>query len=248
MKETAEPHASPDHVLLRGHGQTRNSLAITSRIVALCCILSAPTSAASAGFEVLTSSDNQTIAEDQVVLRFTGIIDAQFPIDLKRTWSGLADRYARVVIDLDSPGGSLAEVEKAIGIISEIRDNARVDTLVRHGSLCASACVAVYMQGEERVAGGASVWLFHGACYGQSNVPSISLTKRFLDMLAAAGASESFLCMLVDEQYVLRPGKLWLSGYELFHVYEANIITRLLESWRPDASQAPLLGPRFDPH
>jgi hypothetical protein len=231
-----------------GMVQTRNSLAITSRIAALCFALGAPSSAASAGFEVFTSSDNQTIAEDQVVIRFTGIIDAPFHIDLKRIWSGLADRYSRVLFDLDSPGGSLAEVEKAIGIISEIRGIARVDTLVRHGSLCASACVAVYMQGEDRIAGGASVWLFHGACHQRSNVPSISLTKRFLDILAEAGASVTFLSRLVDEQYVLRPGDFWLSGHELFHVYQANIITRLLEPWRPATSYAPSLGSQIGPH
>jgi hypothetical protein len=219
-----------------------------SRLVLVCVALAACSSAASAGFEVFTSSDNQTIGEKQVYLRFIGAIDAQFSIGLKRTWSNLAGSYDRVLLDLDSPGGTLAETEKSLEIIAEIRGSAQVDTLVRNGSLCASACVAVYMQGEERIAGGASVWLFHGACYGQSNVPSISLTKRFLDILAEAGVSESFLCWLVDEQYVLRPGNLWLSGYELFHVYEANIITRLLEPWQPDTPYVPSPGPHLDPH
>lgn len=228
--------------------EVRKTAAFTVGVVALCASLAALTSVASAGFEVLTSIDNKTIADDQVVLRFIGEIDAQFPIDLTRAWSGLADRYARVLIDLDSPGGSFAEMEKALEIIAQIRDVAQVDTLVRHGSLCASACLAVYMQGEQRIAGGASVWLFHGACYDKSNVPSISLTKRFLDILANAGVSESFLCRLVDEQYVLRPGNLWLSGYELFHLYDANVITRLLEPWRPDLPYAPSFGPQIDPH
>lgn len=210
--------------------------------------LAAPAPKALAGLEVLTSSNNQTIAKDQVVLRFTGKIDAQFSIDLKRTWSRLTGSYARFLIDLDSPGGSLTEMEKALELIAEMREVSRVDTLVRHGSLCASACVAIFMQGEERIAGGASVWLFHGACLDQSNIPSISLTKRFLDILADAGASGAFLSRLVDEQYVLRPGNFWLSGYELFRVYEANIITRLLEPWRPDTPYAASPGPRLDPH
>jgi hypothetical protein len=136
-----------------------------------------------------------------------------------------------------------------VSIIAGIRKTAQVDTLVRHGALCASACVAIFVQGEDRAAGGASVWLFHGACADPAgNVPSIALTQRFLGILREAGVAESFLCTLASEGYVTTPGNFWLSGYELHHVYKANVITRLLDPWRPKTPLPPPVDPTIGPH
>lgn len=221
---------------------------VTVVLLALALIagsLAAPK--ASAGILVLTRETNQTIAADTVVLRVTGPIVPPMAADLDRVWSEVGADYTRVLFDLDSPGGSLPETEKIVATIAGIRDTAKVDTLVRHGAMCASACVAIFVQGEQRLAGGASVWLFHGACYDRTNVPSLGLTHRYLDILREAGVSEDFLCHLVDRNYVTTSGKLWISGYELVHVYEANIITRLLEPWRPEPPEFgprdPLIGP-----
>ena len=46
------------------------------------------------------------------------------------------------------------------------------------------------------------------------------------------GASPAFFRWLVDEGYMTSAGEYWLSGYELFNVYEAGIITKLLDPWR----------------
>ncbi len=198
-------------------------------------------------FRVFTRAENDTIAANTVVLRYQGVVEPPMASDLKAIWAGLSGRYERVLFDLDSPGGSLTETRKVIAEIRTIREQARVDTLVRHGAMCASACIAIFVQGEARTAGGASVWLFHGACRAQTNVPALDLTSEFLDLLRDAGVSESFLCYLVDKEYVLAPGKLWLSGYELFHIHDANIITRLLEPWRSEPPQAPPSGSGIGP-
>jgi len=99
------------------------------------------------------------------------------------------------------------------------------------------------VQGDQRIAGGSSVWLFHGVCFAHTNVPSLSLTDRFIDILREAGVDEDFLCRLVDEGYVTSAGKLWLSGYELVNVYHANIITQLLEPWHPEPPYSWPTGP-----
>ena len=214
--------------------------------VALACLV--PFDPASAGLEIVTSAENPTVAADTVVLRLTGKIEPPMAEELAALWPDLAQRYQRMLIDLDSPGGSLIETEALVSIIAGIRRTARVDTLVRHGALCASACVAIFVQGEDRVAGGASVWLFHGACHETgSNVPSIALTERYLDILREAGVAQSFLCTLAAEGYVTTPGNLWLSGYELYNVYKANVITRFLEPWQPEAPQLPSVDPSIRP-
>ncbi|MCB1501689.1 MAG: hypothetical protein KDK07_18205 [Bauldia sp.] len=201
-------------------------------------------SAVHAGIEPLTSAENPTIPSDTVVIRLTGMIEPPMAKELEAIWTGFSASHGRMLIDLDSPGGSFTETEALIDAIANIREGARVDTLVRHGAMCASACIAVFVQGEDRAAGGASVWLIHGACRDRAtNVPSLALTDLYLDMLRDAGVSEAFLCELVAKGYVTTPGKLWISGYELVHVYHANIITRLLEPWRPEPPWPPIGAP-----
>lgn len=78
------------------------------------------------------------------------------------------------------------------------------------------------------------MWLFHGVCPDGSNVPSYAKTCQALDMLRTEGVAEAFLQMLTRKGYVTRPGALWASGYELFHVYESGLITRLLEPWQAE--------------
>lgn len=210
----------------------------------------APPAPAHAGIEVLTTAENPTIAADTVVVRVTGTIESPMAEDLAALAPALATRYRRMLIDLDTPGGSLIETESLIATIALLRDTPmRIDSLVRHGAFCASACIALFVQGTDRAAGGASVWLFHGACRDPGeNTPSLALTQRYLDILRKAGVSERFLCDLVSEGYVTTPGDFWLSGYELFHVYKANVITRLLEPWRPEAPRLPPINPWIGPH
>ena len=206
--------------------------------VALALLALAMPGTAGAAVEVLTGADNPTIAADTLVIRLTGPILPPMAESVAEAWR-THDRHGRLLLDLDSPGGSLDEAEALVGALAAIRAEAHVDTLVRHGALCASACVAVFVQGADRAAGGASAWLFHGACPDPaSNIPSLALTHRYLEILRAAGVDEALLCRLVTEGHVMAPGQLWLSGYELFHVYRAGIITRLLEPWRPEPPRA----------
>lgn len=231
---------------LVGLGRRAAGLIMFGAVIPFAALM-ALSAAANAGFDVLTSMENDTIAEDTVVLRFRGTIEAPMAADLGSIWSGLRPRYKRLLLDLDSPGGSLAETEKVVSVIADIRREARIDTLVRHGAMCASACVAIFVQGEDRAAGGASVWIFHGACQNHSNVPSLGLTDRYLDILREAGVSSAFLCHLVEKGYLTSAGKLWLSGYELYHVQRANVITRLLEPWRPEAPEEGPIPPPIAP-
>ena len=167
---------------------------------------------------------------------------------LNDIWYRLGPSHERLLIDLDSLGGDLLETEALIEVIADIRQTADVDTLVRHDAKCASACVAVFVQGAKRHAGSSSTWMFHGACGRETNLPSLGQTGRFLDILREAGVAPDFLRHLVDEGYVTTPGKLWVSGYELVHVYHANIITDLLQPWRPERPLGPLPYLMIDPH
>ncbi len=206
-----------------------------------------PPVCAAPGLTVLTHETNDTVAEDLVVVRLEGVIAVPMAQQLDDIWSKWGSGHERLLIDLHSPGGELSETEAIIKVIAGIRETASINTLVRHDAICASACVAIFVQGRERYAGGSSTWLFHGAYHERSNVPSLALTDRYLDILREASVATDFLYLLVGEGYVTTPGKLWLSGYELVHIFRANIITHLLEPWRPEPLRASphtrMLGP-----
>lgn len=212
---------------------TRIASALGGGVLVSALALS-PRGAAAADLAVLTGADNLTIPRELMVVRLTGEITPGTAEDLRRAWSSRAAQIGRLLVDLDSIGGDLAETEKIIAFVEDLRQSARVDTLVRHGATCASACVGIFAQGERRSAGGASVWVFHGVCPAGSSVPSFAATCRGLDLLRKAGVNEEFLQMLLLGGYLSRPGALWLSGYELYHVHDAGVITRLLEAWQPD--------------
>lgn len=205
------------------------------------------TPARSADIETFTTASNATIAPDMMVVRLSGEITPGTAQALAQALSRRTETIDRLLIDLESSGGDLQETERLVALLREVRQGAAIDTLVRQGAMCASACIAIFAQGERRSAGGASIWVFHGARFPGSGVPSIALTCRYLDLLREAGVNEAFLRLLVRQGYVVKPGALWVSGYELFHAYNAGLITRLLEPWVPETEGPTGLRPNVSP-
>jgi hypothetical protein len=71
------------------------------------------------------------------------------------------DRVRRIVIDLDSPGGSLNEGQAVIELIADMKKTHQVDTRVAATHDCLSMCVPIFLQGEKRMAAASSRWMFH---------------------------------------------------------------------------------------
>lgn len=193
-----------------------------------------PPSSVHPGLQLFTHKDQSWIAEDAIGLRFSGPLSPPLAETLRELLLNGPQIYNHVVLELDSPGGELRYVRKIVEVLAEVRQRATLVTRVMGAQVCASGCVAIYMQGTERKASGASVWVFHGACSAGSNVPSESDTEEYLELLEISGVSTNFLCELRKKGYVSKPGNLFLSGYELFHVSKAGIITELLPSWQPE--------------
>jgi hypothetical protein len=187
------------------------------------------------GLEIFTHQNQDTIGKDAAGLRFTGQITALLADALEKVLldSG-KPRFARLMLELDSEGGELDAVEKVVAVLQKVQTVAALSTRVMDGKVCASGCVALFMTGKERKASTASVWVFHGACSMNTNVPSMAATSRYLDLLTNLGVRSEFTCKLVEEGYVTSPGAFILSGYELFHNHDSGIITELLPNWRPE--------------
>ena len=190
------------------------------------------------GLEIYTHADQDNIARDYAGLRLTGEIRHGLAEALEAAlFHEGSPRYARTMLELDSEGGDLAATGAAAAILRKLGGVSTLSTRVMDRGICASGCIALYMTGTVRKASTASMWVFHGACPANSNVPSASATARYLKLLEDQGVKPDFLCNLTKEGYVTSPGALILSGYELFHNYDSGIITELLPNWRPEAPQ-----------
>lgn len=185
------------------------------------------------GFTVLTAEDGAVKATDVVVIEYDGPIAHPMAANLRTIWDSVraSRRFGRVLLRLNSPGGSDVHGQQVIEVLTEIRKHAALSTVVGEGGVCASMCVAIYIQGETRYASPASSWMFHGACRRMSNVPSLSLTTSHFALFRQREIDDGFINYLFEKEYVTRPGAYWISGIELFE--RSNIITEILPNWRP---------------
>lgn len=197
------------------------------------------------GLEVFTRETLHWMAEDGVGLRYTGPLSGALAGELRALLLTSPQRFDHVLLELDSDGGNLAHVQEIVAVLQEVRARMQLTTRVTEGSLCASGCIALFMQGQTRKASGSSIWVFHGARGAFTNIPDPAATDEYLSLLSAGGMTESFRAMLQADDRIYRPGSFILSGYELFAVHDAGIITDLLPVWRAEQPVLPSgLGPR----
>ena len=194
----------------------------------------------SGGLEIFTREEVPWIAADGVGLRYSGPLLPPLADDLRALLLASPQRFHRVVLELDSNGGELAYVKELVALLQEVRGKMELTTRVMEGAICASGCIPVFMQGKKRKASGASVWVFHGARSTLTNIPNPAATKAYLEILTASGMKAGFLAFLEEDNRIYKPGSLILSGYELYGLYKAGIITELLPAWR---DEEPILPP-----
>jgi hypothetical protein len=190
-----------------------------------------------------TAADDSTIPPGTLHIRFEGLIDDPLADDLTKIWTKSARRFKTVIFELDSYGGKLNHVAEVVAVLHEMKKSASLTTLVRAGHVCASGCVPVFMQGKVRRASAATAWMFHGGCPDYSNVPSVQATSAYLKLMQDAGLSSDFACHLEGKGYLQQPGEYWLSGYELFYVLKANVITEIIAPWQPESRREPPFEP-----
>ncbi len=197
------------------------------------------------GLEVFTREKLPWMAEDGVGLRYTGPLRPAFADELRKLLLEGPQRFQHVVLELDSDGGELGCVNETVSVLQEVRNRMELTTRVMEGSLCASGCIPVFMQGDKRKASGSSIWVFHGARSAFTNVPDPIATEDYLNLLSASGMKPGFRAMLEQENRIYRPGSFILSGHEIFVTHDSGIVTELFPAWREEAPVFPSgLGPR----
>jgi hypothetical protein len=174
---------------------------------------------------------NATPDEEQAAARSS----LEFPIvpgmaDYLRT---AFDRYGtishRVVLFLNLAGGQVEEGDRVIHVLDEIKPTHRLVTAVLDGKLCASMCIPVFLQGDDRLAARTSGWIFREAAKpGANGKEWIEETLRLLrTYYVPAGISTHWIKSIVP---IIKRADLWQSGGDLIEA-KTGIVTYPLEAW-----------------
>lgn len=154
------------------------SLCTALRLLAFAAGLVATTQGAAAGdvgsLKVLPAEK----APDAIVMFWEGGVARPMADQIRAAFQENRERARRVVFRISSGGGSVAEGERVIEVLREIRRTHRLETVVERGHRCGSMCVFIYLQGEHRVAALSSLWLFHEVSHHDPHTRQITRLDR----------------------------------------------------------------------
>jgi len=96
-----------------------------------------------------------------LLLTWSGPIMAPMANQIRDAFESRKGQATRFVLRIASYGGSVAEGERTIEVLRQIKSTHQLETVVAQGDVCASMCVFIYVQGQKRFGAHTSSWLFH---------------------------------------------------------------------------------------
>ena len=113
------------------------------------CLQGAPAGALEAPRGELRVSLSSTRA-GTVLLYWTGPVAAPMANQIRDAFESRQGQATRFVFRIASYGGSVAEGERVIEVLRQIKSTHQLETVVAQGDVCASMCVFIYVQGQKR--------------------------------------------------------------------------------------------------
>ena len=98
---------------------------------------------------------------DAVVFAWRSEVKAPMALRLAEAFDKYANKTDRIILEINSPGGDLAQGREVIDLMERMKRSHRVDTRVLPGDFCLSMCVPIFLKGEKRIAGRSSRFMFH---------------------------------------------------------------------------------------
>jgi ATP-dependent protease ClpP protease subunit len=173
-----------------------------------------PASAQEQAPAVLSLEFNQ--ADGILEIEWSGLIVAGVADELRTSVAKYGTALKRVVLFLDSAGGQVDEGDRVIAVLNEIKQGHRLATVVPHGKLCASMCIPIFLQGDDRFAARASLWIFHEASQPQANggqrTDMTETWRLFRKYYGSAGVSMHWLKSIAP---MIKGADLWQTGGDL---------------------------------
>ena len=115
------------------------------------------------GSKEAASRQTLSISEepDRILLGWSGPVQEPMSERLGAALDRFKSDQRRIVLILNSPGGSIEHGRKVVAAI-RVRDRA-IDTFVQKAGVCASMCVPIFLAGARRVADPDAYFMFHEA-------------------------------------------------------------------------------------
>ncbi len=178
-----------------------------------------------------------------IVMRWSGRVASPMAAQIRGAFEAHRDRGTRVVFKIYSGGGSVAEGERVIDVLREIRSTHSLETVVEQGGVCGSMCVFIYLQGQKRTAALSSLWLFHEVSHHDPKTHKIIRLDRpawerlVVKYYSAAGVSsawtERMKPLTVDVDYWQTGADLIRDNSGIVHVALGNQRDRLIADRTP---------------
>jgi ATP-dependent protease ClpP protease subunit len=188
--------------------------AIVAALATLPFASADPASAEEQAPAVLSLEFNQ--ADGILEIEWTGLIAAGVADELRASVAKYGTDLKRVVLFLDSAGGQVDEGDRVIAVLNEIKQGHRLATVVPHGKLCASMCIPIFLQGDDRFAARASLWIFHEASQplanGGQRTDMTETWRLFRKYYGSAGVSSHWLKSIAP---LIKGADLWQTGGDL---------------------------------
>jgi hypothetical protein len=165
-----------------------------------------------------------------LVMVWKGAVQKGISEQIRAAFEQNKDEITAVELRLDSTGGSVAEGERVIGVLQDIKRTHKLITTVGPGKRCASMCVFIYAQGQRRFAAPASLWLFHEVSHFNKDRTRIVALNRaaWLGLieryLVPAGVDSDWIDKLTERAVKT---DVWESGSDLLRD-GSNLVQRPL--------------------
>jgi ATP-dependent protease ClpP protease subunit len=104
--------------------------------------------------------------KDRIVLGWSGPVQEPMSERVAAALDRYKDDQRRLVLILNSPGGSIEHGRKVVAAI-HARSRA-IDTVVQKDGVCASMCVPIFLAGSARIADPDALFMFHQASLNSS--------------------------------------------------------------------------------
>jgi len=211
-------------------------LAASVALLAAAAVLPAGSAGATGklGFKARASVSQQ----GTLFIRYDGRITRKTAGHLRRIFRKYGPSSYRVILILNSGGGSVVGGERAIHVLQMIKRTHRLSTAVMPGRRCGSMCVPIFLQGQQRYAARTSIFLLHevtGRLRNGRKVTKPGETMRlFRRYYLPAGVSVKWLNAILPK---LKNSNYWFSGRDLLE-NKTGVITDVLKSNRRRAGLA----------
>jgi hypothetical protein len=170
------------------------------------------------------------VKDDALYLEWIGTIGHEMDQRIADEVEQAKHRVRAVVLALSSCGGDSSARNRTIKVLRGIKQTHDLITMVRHGDLCASACVSIFLEGSRRIAVLTSSWVFHEPSRRENvsgtgaRVTNPTATQQMLKEYVAAGVSQRWLKRLRTK---IKGTEWWQTGRDLSKA-QSGLITEVL--------------------